>query len=692
MTRRWPAIRSVRTKLLLLVLLPSVVLLPALIGVIVYWGNAAYDRLLIYKVNAELVIAHQYLERVIEGKKNNLSGLAASAELALAMGDAARLAPWMDRAAQREAFDFVHLVDRNGMIVATSSGAKPGSGLRHWPVVAAALSGKASAGLDIFEPALLEELSPSLARRASLRVIQTPSAALDEKRVESRGMIVHAGAPVIDANGEIVGALNAGVLLNRNLDFVDNINSIVYTEAALPLGSRGTATLFLDDVRIATNVRMFGAVLEGPEAPGAGPWETVPGHGDRALGTRVSLAVRDKVLGEGKVWLDRAFVVNDWYVSGYEPLRDGFGKRVGMLYVGFLEQPFSDVKRNILASIIALFAVFTITASVISLRRARAVFRPIERMDAAITEVASGNASARVGGVGSDDEIGRLAEHFDRLLDTLDRRSGELRDLNADLDQKVVDRTRELAQANAELKSAQQNLVRSEKLAAIGQLTAGVAHEINNPIAVMQGNLDVMREALGPAAEVVKTEMRLLDQQVERIRLIVTKLLQFARPDEFAGYVEEVDVNAVLSDSLVLVRPELRKVNVNVRLDLRAAQLVRINRNELQQVLINLMVNALHAMGDGGTLTLVSGNWVEEGATRGVRIDVLDTGGGINPEHLGRLFDPFFTTKRTQGTGLGLSISLSLVDRYGGTITVASQVGEGSRFSVWLLAEPRFET
>ena len=186
--------------------------------------------------------------------------------------------------------------------------------------------------------------------------------------------------------------------------------------------------------------------------------------------------------------------------------------------------------------------------------------------------------------------------------------------------------------------------------------------------------------------------MRLLDQQVDRIRLIVTKLLQFARPDEFAGYVEDVDVNAVLTDSLVLVRPELRKVNVSVRHDLRAGQVVRINRNELQQVLINLMVNALHAMEEGGTMTLLSEDWIEDGATRGVRIDVLDTGGGIHPEHLERLFDPFFTTKRARGTGLGLSISLSLVDRYGGTITVDSRLGEGSRFTVWLLSEPRFES
>ena len=283
--------------------------------------------------------------------------------------------------------------------------------LGHWPVIAGALEGKAAAGLDILQPELLEEMSPELAARARLRVIQTPSAAFDDKRLEARGMIVHAAAPVIDGGGKIVGALEAGVLLNRNLDFVDNINSIVYTEAALPLGSRGTVTLFLDDVRIATNVRMFGAgeydanQLSGPTIAREASSEQIvlrertdrSTHGDRALGTRVSLAVRDKVLGEGKVWLDRAFVVNDWYVSGYEPLRDSFGKRIGMLYVGYLEAPFSQVKRNILASIIALFAVIAVIVSVFSLRRARAVFRPLERMDATMGAVVAGDASARVG-------------------------------------------------------------------------------------------------------------------------------------------------------------------------------------------------------------------------------------------------------------------------------------------------------
>ena len=104
-------------------------------------------------------------------------------------------------------------------------------------------------------------------------------------------------------------------MLNHNLAFIDTINDLVYSAASLPEGSQGTATLFLDDVRISTNVRLFA--------------------GTRALGTRVSEAVRQAVLGEGRIWLDRAFVVNDWYVSAYEPVVDTRGRRIGMLYVGF---------------------------------------------------------------------------------------------------------------------------------------------------------------------------------------------------------------------------------------------------------------------------------------------------------------------------------------------------------------------
>ena len=410
-------------------------------------------------------------------------------------------------------------------------------------------------------------------------------------------------------------------------------------------------------------------------------------RGQRALGTRVSQEVRDHVLGRGETWRNSAFVVNDRYVSGYEPIVDSFGKRVGMLYVGFLETPFREAKYFGLAAIVLLFVLISIAGALWSLSWAGAIFRPLKRMNQTMSEVEAGDDHARVGPSESQDEIGELAQHLDRLLATLQVRNSELRSYAGELDRKVAERTAELQAANQSLTNAQQQLVKSEKLAAIGQLTAGVAHEINNPIAVIQGNLDLVRAELGPAAEPVLNEIRLIDEQINRIRLIVTKLLQFARPAEYAGYVESVDVNALIGDCLLLVRHELKKSAIEVRQFLDATLKAGVNRNELQQVIINLLVNAAQAMPECGTLTIHTRDW----AGKGVTVCVRDTGPGIPPEHLARIFEAFFTTKKQHGTGLGLSISHAIVERYGGRISVESACGEGAAFTVWLLAEPAYQ-
>jgi two-component system NtrC family sensor kinase len=361
-----------------------------------------------------------------------------------------------------------------------------------------------------------------------------------------------------------------------------------------------------------------------------------------------------------------------------------------MLYVGFLEAPFREAKTIALLVIFCLFLVISVVGAVWSLHWARSIFRPIERMHEAIGRIEGGETAARVGAVDSRDELGLLAREFDRLLDVLALKREQLEQLAASLDRKVEERTRDLETANRELRAAQRQLLMSEKLAAIGELTAGVAHEISNPAAVIQGNLDLLREVLGPDAEPVLSEIRLIDEQVNRIRLIVTKLLQFARPGEFAGYVDSVDVNAVLADCLVLTRQHLSSRGVRVEQHLGTRRRVEINTQELQQVLINLIVNAVQAMPAGGTLTLETVDWDEHDWPTGVGVTVRDTGQGIREEDLARIFDPFFTTKKTQGTGLGLSISYSLVERYGGRITVESTFGSGTAFTVWLRVEPQY--
>jgi two-component system, NtrC family, sensor kinase len=663
---------SVRLKLLSMVLLPLLVVLPILIALVLYWGSMAYDRLLIFKVGSDLVIANRYFDQLLHHVGGNIESLAQSRRLddALATGDTKSLQQLLTSAKDSGGFDFLDFVAPNGKVLASAANSEvaPAGKVNRlpWIVVESAIHGQAKTAIDIYSEEQLAAIDISLRERAHVQLLETKNAAPSDRLFEGRGMVVHAAAPVQDRAGQVIGALEGGQLLNRNLDFVDNMNDIIYRADSLPEGSHGTATLFLDDVRIATNVRLF--------------------QGKRALGTRVSREVRDKVLGQGATWRDRAFVVNDWYVSGYEPIVDSRGQRVGMLYVGFLEAPFREAKVVGLAAIVLLFVVISLAGAVWSLNWARRIFQPLERMNQTMSAVESGVADARVGPLESQDEIGALAQHFDQLLDTLQKRNRELENYADELDLKVAERTAELEAANRSLLDAQKQLVMSEKLAAIGQLTAGVAHEINNPIAVIQGNLDLTRQVLGSAAEPVIAELRLMDAQVNRIRAIVTKLLQFARPADFAAYVEAVDVNALIGDCLLLVRHELKGGEIEVKQQLAATSTAGINRNELQQVIINLLVNAIQAMPHGGLLTIASRDWDD----KGVAVDIRDTGEGVAPEDVSRVFNAFFTTKKHKGTGLGLSISYELVERYGGQITLESEYGRGATFTVWLLTEPEY--
>jgi two-component system NtrC family sensor kinase len=639
---------SIRNKLLVMVLLPLLGVLPLLGAVLLWWGSEAVDRLLLTKVRSDLAVAHGYFERVL-GEVGSSVGAVAESQLlysALTQSDQGLpgkppegSAALLHRLAQREKLDFMRLL----------------------PAAETLLDGTS---VELLQPAQLAALAPELQARVAVPLLDTRNATPSARRVEDRAMVLLSTRAVRTPQGRLLGHVQGGLLLNRNLPFIDHINEIVYPEGSLPFaewGSRGTATLFLEDVRISTNVRLFGGEKDERE--------------DRAIGTRVSASVREAVLGRGTTWLDRAFVVNEWYVSGYQPLADGAGRRVGMLYVGVLERPFTLLKYAALAAIGLLFFGVMIVAATLSLRWARTIFRPLEQMEATMQRVEAGAPDARVGVVASTDEIGRLASHLDRLLAAINDNTQRLQSWNAELDAKVAERT-------AALQAAQQQLVQSEKLATVGQLTASIAHEVNNPIAVIQGNLDLVRETLGVHAASVAPELDLVDAQIERMRLISTQLLQFARPAEFAGYVSAVDTGPLLQDCLLLTRHPLERAGIHVERDFAATRQPAINRTELQQVLVNLIVNATHAMPSGGTLTLRT----RDAGAADVEIEVADSGSGIAPELLQRLFQPF-VSQRKEGTGLGLWISRSLVQRYSGEISAANRDGGGASFTVRLKTE-----
>ncbi|MBT9549755.1 MAG: cache domain-containing protein [Hydrogenophaga sp.] len=676
-TPGWLA-NSVRNKLLAMALLPLLVVFPLLVLAIAVWSNITYDRLLITKVRSDLAVARGYFDQVLIEVGSGTRGVAGSQRLLHTLQMASTgtpLSPPLAAARQDLNLDFLLLYQPDGQPLASAQGARPATPLpaaltRLFEASRAPGASPRAAQIVRLSRDELSAMAPQLLPRLHIPLVPTRNAAPDARGIEDRAMVVLSLQPVHDANDQPLALLVGGLLLNQNLDFIDHINRIVYPEGALPFGSEGTATLFLDDVRITTNVRLF--------------------QEQRAIGTRVSQTVRERVLGDGQTWLDRAFVVNDWYVSAYDPLLDAAGERVGMLYVGFLESPFRLVRHAMLALMGLIFLGVMAVSAWFSVRWARSIFRPVEQMNRTMQRVEDGESAARVGALPARDELGALAGHLDQLLDVIDDKTAALRRWAEELDAKVAERTRELEASNASLQLAQQQLVKSEKLAAIGQLTASIAHEINNPIAVMQGNLDLMRDTLGGHALPVKAELKLLDEQVERMRLIVTQLLQYARPTEYAGYVETLDLSRTVDDCLVLVAHLLAQTRIEVVRDLRATQRVGFNRQELQQVIINLLINAIQAMPQGGTLRLATQDWADEHGARGALLQVQDSGPGLAPGVEERLFRPFFTTKN-DGNGLGLWISLGLVERYGGSIGAGNREDghSGALFSVRLLTEPQ---
>ncbi|UOA34147.1 Signal transduction histidine-protein kinase AtoS (plasmid) [Sulfitobacter sp. DSM 110093] len=643
---------SVRLRLLILALTPLIVLMPMLLILGMSRWTADYDKVLIANVESELKIASQYLSRLLGQTGNQLDAVARSVEFSrlLNLPGADQVAFFADTR-ERLGLDFLEFLPMETAI---------GAG-ENWPVIAQATRGISGAEIDVFSNARLATLDDALAVRAKVTLIDTPAAEPTNREIEDRGMVVHAASPVNLSGTQ--GVLVGGMLLNRNLDFIDTINDLVYVNAVTGGDRQGTATLFLDDLRISTNVRLFEDV--------------------RALGTRVSAEVREAVLIDGRTWLDRAFVVNDWYISGYQPITDSFGERVGMLYVGFLEAPFAQAKREAFWWMLtAFFAVLALSAPVF-LWLARGIFSPLERMTKVMNRVGKGELSARIGRVPARDEIGAVAHHLDWLLEQVQERDRQLRSWNDELNQRVDQRTVELREANEKLEQTFRQLVMSEKLASIGEITAGVAHEINNPVAVIMGNVDVIRQTLGENAGPVATELGLIDRQVSRIEVIVGKLLKFAAPSEYSDIEHNISLRPLVQDCLVLVDHLINRGGIEVECVFEDVPTVRADSGEVQQVVVNLVVNAVQAMQGAGRLELHLAPAARDGLL-GVALSVHDSGPGVPEDLLTSLFDPFFTTKPGEGTGLGLSISQTLIQRAGGIITVRNRAKGGAAFTVWL--------
>ena len=239
-------------------------------------------------------------------------------------------------------------------------------------------------------------------------------------------------------------------------------------------------------------------------------------------------------------------------------------------------------------------------------------------------------------------------------------------------------KSRELEAANRELVKQQNLLIQSEKLASLGKLSAGIAHELNNPLTGVLSFAHFIKDA-HPADALLQNDLEVVVRETERCKRIIKGLLDFARQSQPEK--NEDNVLLLLQRTLALIANHKDFKNIEIIRDLPPQlPLVMIDRDQMQQVFMNLIVNAGEAMPLGGTLRVSAGITPDQGA---VEIRLQDTGTGIAEKDLGKIFDPFFTTKE-MGTGLGLSISLGIVENHGGRLQVESQPGQGSTFTVQL--------
>jgi len=551
---------------------------------------------------------------------------------ALQTGNAGKADRLLEEMRASGRMDILRLLDSSGRVLWRGAGQTVvGDSLASDPVVARVLATrKPASGTVIVPHSVLAWEGTDLAARAVFELQPTPAAKPTDRTTEVDGMAITAAQPLLDADGRLIGILSSANLLNRRFDLVDDIKNTVFQGQTWQGKDIGTATIFQKDLRIATNV--------------------LTERGERAVGTLLSAQVYDAVLERGEVWADRAFVVNDWYITAYEPIRDPHEKVIGVLYVGLLEEPFSRPQHVLQAVFLAIMAFTTLLSLAMAFAVTRNVLKPVSRIVHLAGKIKGGDLSARVD-IRPPGEMGVLCEAIDRMADAVVEREEKLKELTR----------RQIGQ--------------SEKLASVGRLAAGVAHEINNPLTGVLTFSHLLKEKTY-LKDQDRQDLDVIIRETTRVREIVRSLLDFARAAPSVR--RPVDLNQVISQTIRLFRSQ-KDVNIAIeeRFDAKLPQ-VAADPNQLQQVFLNLSLNAWEAMPQGGRLTFTT---LRDGDQAVVRVE--DSGCGIPPEHLDKIFDPFFTTKEPgKGTGLGLSVSYGIVQQHGGTMLVESQVGTGTTFTV----------
>lgn len=548
--------------------------------------------------------------------------------------------------------DVLSVTDATGRVTLRGQAPYSGGGDReHDPVVSEALGGRPGQGYVVLEAEQLRLESSELAgvNRSYVPLVDTPHAKPRPDEAIADGMMLWAAAPLVDGEGKVIGAVYGGVLLNRNEELVDSIRDVLFTTREYESKPLGTVTIFLQDVRVATNV--------------------LDAHGSRAIGTRVSGVVYDRVLESGKAWEDRAFVVDEWYISAYEPIRNPDGRVIGILYTGVLEQKYLDQRNRILWSYGIPLAAGIALAVVLSLVLARTIAKPVNELEVASERLAEGDLDYRPKHYRSVWELEGLSESFRKMADRLSDRDMKLREQNV-----------ELEEANVRLTQLNEQYM---------DMLGFVSHELKSPLnSMIFGATSVRDELVGPLNAEQKKIMATVLRNADYLEEMIANYLDLSRIEQGQMEVHKRPARLaadVVGPILEQMQKQVEAARMAVRLDIAADLEVEVDRGMMRIVVDNLVSNAVKYGREGGQIEVKA---TQTGAE--TRLIVQNEGEGITPEGMSRLFGKFVrldrpsSSRHRKGTGLGLFVSRDIVQRHGGRIWAESEPGEWVRFIVAL--------
>lgn len=454
----------------------------------------------------------------------------------------------------------------------------------------------------------------------------------------TQGIYLFTSAPVHDSTGKLVGVLMVGTRLETLL---------------FELKLQALADIFVLDL----NGKMLATTQQEPDE----------GYGVLEMGSQAISDLDPSIIRDLRLY-GRSFQVV------YSPLvvRQ---QTMGVLGIVLSSNYLVETEGTSRNTISLLFSLVTLAVIVLGYGLSQSIARPILLLRGVSQAVAAGDLDQNIG-LSRSDEIGELATAFDLMTLRLRERTAEAARLYAE----TAQHNEELIEINAQLKATQQQLIQSEKLAAIGELTAGIVHEVKNPLAVIKGMAEELQEQAELDAD-TREDLTVIRDSATKANQIVTDLLKFSRQSTLE--MGRRDLKKTVEAALRMTAFLARQASVKVVADLPdQPAMATYDLQQIEQVLINLMQNAIQAMPNGGSLYVNLSQ-----ADEAIAIAVQDTGIGIPSEHLMRIFDPFFTTKPDdQGTGLGLSVSYGIISHHKGRIDVASVVGQGTTFTVLLPA------